>query len=192
MLTPALLGLVTDEIGAPKQVFRGRGGAITALVLVAALVFVRDFEHRRAVNALQSLTYHNEDPIKVSAFPTPWNPFLWNGVVETPSLIETLAVDPLAGEVDPKGTAEYRFKPEETPVTLAAKKSRLGRVYLDWAQYPMVETQTLPGKKGYKVKFIDFRFRNTGVGGAQVLAGYVILDPDLKVTNMYVGERAGR
>ena len=192
LIGPAFLGLITEEVGGRKPVFRGRGGAITALLLVAAVLFVRDFEHRRAVNTLESLTYNNEDPVKVSAFPSMGNPFLWNGVVETPSMIEALVVDPVAGEVDPKGTAEYRYKPEETPVSLAAKKSRLGHVYLDWAQYPVVETQSLPGATGYKVKFMDFRFRRTGPGGTQVLAGYVILGPDLKVTDMYVGDRPRR
>ncbi len=36
-----------------------------------------------------------------------------------------------------------RRKPEETPVTLAAKRSYLGRVYLDWARYPVVETEQM-------------------------------------------------
>ena len=32
-------------------------------------------------------------------------------------------------EVDPEGRMQIRYKPEETPVTLAAKKTYLGRVY---------------------------------------------------------------
>jgi inner membrane protein len=68
-------------------------------------------------------------------------------------------VDSLKPEVDPEGRLEIRFKPEETPVTLAAKKSYLGRVYLDWAQYPITETETLdPPAGGYIVNFQDLRF----------------------------------
>ena len=36
---------------------------------------------------------------------------------------------------------EIRYKPEETPVTLAAKNSYVGRVFLDWAKYPITETE---------------------------------------------------
>jgi len=68
-------------------------------------------------------------------------------------------VSSLGPEVDPEDKLEIRYKPEETPVTLAAKKSYLGRVYLDWAQYPVTETETLqPPEGGYIVNFQDLRF----------------------------------
>jgi inner membrane protein len=42
---------------------------------------------------------------------------------------------------------------------LAAKKSYLGRVYLDWAKYPITETEILSApEKGYIVNFQDLRF----------------------------------
>ena len=54
---------------------------------------------------------------------------------------------------------DIRYKPEETPITLAAKRSYLGRVYLDWAQYPITETEALdPPEGGYIVDFQDLRF----------------------------------
>ncbi|MBZ5521145.1 MAG: metal-dependent hydrolase [Acidobacteriia bacterium] len=190
LVTPGLFSLVTEEIGAHKPEFRGRGGAITALALVVVLIGFRDFEHRKAVNALNSLTYHDEEPVRASAFPNPMNPFLWNGVVETQDFFETVSVDTLAAEVDPQGTASIRYKPEETPVTLAAKKSRLGRVYLDWSQYPLVEADRMPDGKSYKVQFLDLRFMNlAAIRRSPVLAGYVILDANLKVLYMYVGEQ---
>ena len=52
-------------------------------------------------------------------------------------------VDSLTPEVDPEAQMQIRYKPEETPVTLAAKKTYLGRVYLSWAQYPITETEEL-------------------------------------------------
>ncbi|HWZ44153.1 MAG TPA: metal-dependent hydrolase [Candidatus Saccharimonadales bacterium] len=189
LVTPALFSLVTEEIGARKPAFRGRGGAMTALVLIVALVALRDFEHRKAVNALNALTYHDEEPVKASAFPSPMNPFLWSGVVETQSFFESASVDTWAAEVDPQGTASIRYKPEETPVTLAAKKSRLGRVYLDWSQYPVVEAGRSPDGKGYRVRFFDLRFMSLGIRRSPVLAGTVILDSNLKVLDMYTGER---
>jgi inner membrane protein len=110
-------------------------------------------------------------------------------VVETRDFFESVPVDTLAGEIDPQGTANIRYKPEETPVTLAAKGSRLGRVYLDWAQYPVVEADRLPDGKGWKVRLIDLRFASSGPRKSPVLAGFVILDQNLKVVDMYVGER---
>src|SRR5262249_46418242 len=133
LLVPALLGLVTEEVGAGRPRFRGRGGAIFALLVLAAVIGVRDFEHRRAVTALNSVMYRGEDPVRVGAFPYPLNPFVWGGVIETRDFFEIVQVNSSSGQTDPGNEAVPRFKPEETPVTLAAKQSRLGRFYLDWA-----------------------------------------------------------
>jgi inner membrane protein len=79
--------------------------------------------------------------------------------VETPAFFVLAPVNSLGPEVDPEGHLSIRYKPEETPVTLAAKKSYLGRVYLDWAKYPITDTETLPPPEGgYIVNFQDLRF----------------------------------
>ena len=182
---PALFGLISEEIGARKSP-RGRGGAIFALVFFVALIYLRDFEHRRAVNMLNSVTHSGEDALRSSAFPTYMNPFEWLGVVETQNLVKSVVVHPQTGELE-DDTARIYNKPQETPVTLAAKKSRLGRVYLDWAQYPRVEEDSLP-QGGYKVMFTDLRFaRISSEGDPPPLAGYVILDSKLNVVEMYLG-----
>jgi inner membrane protein len=98
-------------------------------------------------------------------------------------------VDSGSGDIDPQNMAVVRYKPEETPVSLAAKKSRLGRVYLDWAQYPFVTVEKLEGQR-YQVQFEDLRFESAE-GVAQhrrpTLAGYVVLDPQLRVEEMGTG-----
>ena len=53
------------------------------------------------------------------------------------------------------------YKPEETQVTLAAKRTRLGQVYLDWAMYPMIETLPEPDG-GWEVRFYDLRYTFPG------------------------------
>jgi len=191
LVLPGLFSLVTEEIGARKAGFRGRGGAIFALLSVAAILFARDFEHRKAVNALQAVTYRDQDPIRASAFPNPINPFVWNGVVETHDFFETTAVDSNAGEIDPQHNAMIRYKPEETPVTLAAKKSRLGRVFLDWAHYPVVEVEHLPDNRGHIVRFTDLRFNSNLARRTRrsILGGTVVLDSKLNVVDMYMGEK---
>jgi inner membrane protein len=189
LVLPGLMALITEEIGSRKPQFRGRGAAILALICVAAVILVRHVEHRRAVNALNARTYRNEDPLRVSAFPQSINPFSWNGVVETQDFLEMAPVDSGSGDVDPQNIAIVRFKPEETPVTLAAKKSRLGRVYLDWASYPLVTVEKLEGER-HQVQFEDLRFDS--VEGMlhhrrPPLAGYVVLDPQLRVEEMFMG-----
>ena len=183
LVAPGLFALVTEEIGSRKPEFRGRGGAVFALLCLTAMIVVRDFEHRRAVAALNARTFRDEEPLRVSAFPRPINPFSWNGVVETRDFFILLPVDAGAGEVDPRNEAAVRFKPEETPAALAAKKSYLGQVYLDWAQYPLVTAEKLEGG-GFQVLFEDLRFQ-TVQGMAQrrspVLSRYLVLDSHLRV-----------
>jgi len=162
------------------------------LLGVVALWGVRDFQHRRAVNALEARTYESADPIRASAFPLWWSPFRWVGVVETRNFFATMMVDSTIPEVDPDGEMQILYKPEETPVTLAAKRSYLGRVYLDWAQYPVIETEPLAsGEQGYIVRFKDLRFQQPGRPGRNVLSASVELDRNLQVVGEYFGLRRG-
>ena len=111
---------------------------------------MRDYEHRRALAALEVRTYEQADAIRISAYPYMLTPFRWYGVVETKNFFAQTAVDSLTPDVDPDGKMRIRYKPEETPVTLAAKKTYLGQVYLDWAQYPITETEPLRGSWIYR------------------------------------------
>ncbi len=159
LIIPAFFSLIDKEIGARARGPRGRVAASLALIGVVLMWGVRDFEHRRAVSALEARTYNSADPIRASAYPTMIDPFHWFGVVETSNFFVLAPVGSLAPEVDPEGRMEIRYKPEETPITLAAKKSYLGRVYLDWAQYPITETETLDSSAGgYLVHFQDLRY----------------------------------
>jgi len=187
LAAPSLFGLIDREIGARRQGPRGRTGAWMALAGVVLIWAVRDYEHRRAVNALEARTYDNADPVRASAYPVWINPFRWYGVVETRAFFVLAPVDSLAPEVDPEGQMEIRYKPQETPVMLAAKKSYLGRVYLDWAQYPITEIEPLPPPQGgYIVRFQDLRFVQMPAAfnrrrGRRVLGAAVALNKNLNV-----------
>lgn len=159
LIVPSFFSLIDQEIGARPRGPRGRIAATLALLGVVLLWGLRDFEHRRAVSALAARTYQGADSLRVSAYPTMVDPFHWYGVVETRAFFALAPVDSLRPEVDPEDHLVIRYKPDETQVTLAAKKSYLGRVYLDWAQYPIAETETLqPPESGYIVEFQDLRF----------------------------------
>jgi inner membrane protein len=187
LIVPSLFGLIQEEVGARRAGLRGRGGAIFALVCILVVWGLRDFEHRRAVAALESRLYHGADPLRVSAYPYDTNPFLWYGVVETPDTFETMHVDSLTPEVDPQDRARIRYKPEETPASLAAKKSYLGRVYLDWARYPMFEVeQRDSGEVRYLVRFYDLRY-DYPERRSRVLNSFVEMDQNLRVLAAHFG-----
>ncbi len=176
---PVLFGLISEEIGARHHGPRGRGAAIVALLAVVAVWGVRDYQHRHALAAMQSLLYHGAEPVRISAYPYATNPFVWHGVVETSDFFEMMQVDSLNSEVDPGGGSQTRYKPEETAATLAAKKSNLGRVYLDWAAYPITEQEPQP-EGGYVVRFYDLRYLYPE-RSSRPLSAVVQLDPQLKV-----------
>jgi len=186
LIVPSLAGLIDKEIGVRRKAPRGRVAATAALIGVVLLWGVRDYEHRRAINALEARTYNDVDPLRVSAYPKMTDPFHWSGVVETPGFFALAPVDSLTPEVDPEGRMEIVYKPEETPITTAARKSYAGRVFLDWAQYPIAETETLEGSPGgYIVHFQDLRYAevplSTGEDRRGVLGAAVLLDQNLQV-----------
>jgi inner membrane protein len=200
LILPALFSLVNEEIGAGKKDAgpRGRLAATLALLAVFAYWGLRDYEHRRAVAALQARTYQDADAIRVSAYPYWVNPFRWHGVVETPNFFATMDVDSLnlnsmSPEVDTEARMQIHYKPEETPVTLAAKKTYLGRVYLSWAQYPITETEQLQndpienGRAAYLVRFRDLRYEYPGRTARATLGAVVFLTRDLQVVEEHFG-----
>src|SRR6185437_4682028 len=74
LVLPSLFGLINEEIGSRKRGPRGQGGAIAALALMLMLWGIRDYQHRRAVAALEARIYHGEEPVRVSAYPYVLNP----------------------------------------------------------------------------------------------------------------------
>ena len=111
-------------------------------------------------------------------------------MVETRDFFATMLVDSSIPDVDPEGRMRIRRKPEETPVTLAAKRSYLGRVYLDWAKYPVVETEEI--ESGYIVRFRDLRYDYPNSTRRDVLGASVELDRNLNVVRESFGSRGRR
>ena len=192
LILPSLFSLINEEIGAHQKGPQGRFAATVALLGVFACWGFRDYEHRRAVAMLESQTYQGAEPLRVSAYPYMINPFRWYGVAETPAAFAMMNVDSLTPEVDPESRMQFRYKPEETPIRLAAKKTYLGRVYLDWAQYPVTETEQVnEGPFAYVVRFRDLRYAYPGRGARSTLGAMVFLDRDLRVVEERFGMRTG-
>jgi inner membrane protein len=188
LIGPLFTRLIAGEIGEERRRGRlpGRAAAITALILTGALWWFRDAQHRRAIVAMQAQIYKDEEPFRVAAYPYWVDPFTWHGVVETRNNLNTLPVNSLFRAVDPQELGDYRPKPEETPLSLAAKNSRLGRVYLDWARFPYVEPQ--PQNDGS----VWFRFRDLRFAYPErpnVLQVWVHIGKDGRVLEEVVGPR---
>ncbi len=191
LVLPALFGLIQEEVASRRMVSRGRGGAILALIAIVVFWGFRDYQHRKAVAALEAHIYQGADPVRVSAFPYPVNPFLWHAVAETKDFYASMHVNSLSGEVDPEDRMQVRYKSEDTPVTLAAKNSPLGRVYMHWARYPMLEVEPLGPSEGggYLVRLYDLRYLYVEPGSRRPLQASVELDREL---NAVAEQMSGR
>ena len=219
---PSLFGLVSAEVGAKTQPFRGRGWAIAALVGIVAWWGLRAVEHQRAMQ--MAMTQSMVAPTPASAADTPQppdatqsqdaalppgadaayyvptflparaalaspdmlNPFRWSAVMDFGPVYRMAEIDTYGGTVT---TGETTYpKPDRSPPVLAAERSKLGRVYMDWSPMPFVEVTKADsdlatggeesGTAATVVTFRDPRFlggrlRQTG---RQPLTGTVELD----------------
>ena len=201
LLVPALLGLVDREISKRRPLFRGRGWAVAALVGVAALYTLRSTAHTLAVHLLQQTSF--DRPVeRVAAEPYPINPFRWQGIVETDNAYHFADVLTRSNAVDIDETVGAIYKPPVTPAVAAAKRSWLGRVYLDWSQFPLVEDigpgtpPDLPqgaSQHFEQVNFHDMRFGYTDWFGAherrKPLSGSVFVAPNGQIEATYMDGR---
>lgn len=185
LLGPALFGLINSEVGAGRTKFKGRGSAIVALLAVAALYSLRFAEHDKAVQAASRAA--PPDMLRVFASPHPTNPFMWHMVTETPSAYQLSTMDSRSGAVEPASPSDTLYKPTPTLPFLAAKRSSLGEVYLDWSMYPVLtETpdNTDLNHPLVEVQFSDARFYydvgplhgKPDRGARPPLSGTVLLD----------------
>jgi len=143
------------------------------------------------------------DPIaQIDAEPYPFNPFVWHIVAETKDYYQTAKVHTRSDEVEP---GDRTYKPAVTPAVAAAKQSWLGRVYLDWSEFPLVTDvgKDVPVAYGsdpepnwHTVEFDDMRFGYSAFGegtsqnpGRNPLGGSVYLGPGNEVEGMFMGGR---
>ena len=192
IVEPALYIILVGALVVPAILSRrqplphGRTAARIGLACVLALYFARDLEHDKAVETFRHQQFEGASALRVSAFPYPWNLFRWYGVAETQTSFAGADVDSLTGAVN-GSELEIVPKPPETPATLAAKRSYLGRVYLDWAQYPLV-TEAKSGDETI-VEFRDFRFDYGRFHGKAPLSCTVTLDRNLNIIGEAFGTR---
>ncbi len=192
IVEPALYIILLGALILPVIVSRrqplphGRTAARVGLACVLALYLARDVEHRKAVETFRTQRFEGAAPMRVSAFPYYWNLFRWYGVAETRSLYAGADINSRTAAVN-YSELQVVLKPADTPATLVAKRSRLGRVYLDWAQYPLV-TETESDDETV-VQFRDFRFDYGRLRGKGPLSCTVTLDRNLHIIGEAFGTR---
>jgi inner membrane protein len=204
LIMPAIFALTDSEIGARRQPFRGRGWAIAALVFIVVLYGVRNAEHQRALNLMRA---SQTDPVvRVAAEPFPIDPFHWQGLAETANYYRTASINTRNDFVD-TDSGQTIFKPPVTMATLAAKRSYLGHIYLDWSSWPVVAdlgSVIAPGAEAIPnvpapppdwqtVQFRDLRFSSSnlipGSSKAPPLSGWVYIGPGNEVEAMIMNGR---
>jgi inner membrane protein len=190
-----IAGLVLPAIFSRHESLpRGRTAATVAAVCVLALYAARDYEHRKAVHALGDMEFQAgaefrsgatvESPTRVSVYPYFWTLTRWYAISETRDFFASADISSPTGTLN-RETLERIPKPPETPVILAAKQSYLGRVYLNWAQYPLITETSSEGNS--IVQFRDLRFDYPQFRGRITLSGSVEVDKNLHVVREWFG-----
>ena len=215
LILPWIFGLVSSEVGAKKQAFRGRGWAIAALVGIVAWWTLRTVEHQHAIQTAMtqsivaplpagaaSSSQPDADATYVPTFlparaalasPDPLNPFRWSAVMDFGSVYRLAEIDNSNASLI-MGETTYP-KPSGTPAERTAQASQLGRAYMDWSPMPFLEVTTADGDSSSipgdtLVTFRDPRF----LGGSlrdrgQTLVGTVELDATGHVVRQSLGGR---
>ena len=169
LLLPWILSLVNKEMGARKSSRPGQVPALIALALTAGLWTYRAVQRSDAAAAIRHEDYRSGPVQSAMLSPYPISPYRWFAIVRTRRAFETGFFDTRVGTYD-TDTMHLLPRPPETGAVVAAKKSWLGRVYLDWSKYPVVtdagtveqlhpELDLDPAERTLRVvRFSDLRF----------------------------------
>jgi inner membrane protein len=165
---PLFARLVGREIG--DRTPSGRGIAAFALVFFVLFDAARAVLHHRAVAQLDSRLYEGAPPLKAAAFPNPFNPLRWTGVVETARNYRLLEVNAF-GQLDLDGAATF-YKPEIGPSLAAAQSTEPFRYFLYFARFPVWSEQPVftDSGPGIRIDLTDLRFGTPGHGSFHAIA----------------------
>ncbi len=195
LVLPGLFGLINSEVQSRETRFASSNWALGGLVLVLALYVFRFNEHAKALQLAAQ-----DGPAEATRFfasPQPTNPYVWSTVAETPSVYRLGTVNTKSGLAEALRPSDTIYKPQSSLALLAAKRSYLGRVYLDWSSWPVLEESqdnSDPNHPLERVTFSDARFFYGAVirGGKRPLSGSVLLDMSAPEGDRVVEMRMGR
>jgi inner membrane protein len=133
-------------------------------------------EHAQGLAMLNN-TQVSEQPMKrVALEPYPVNPWRWHAVMEMADRYQMAELNTRTGEIESDPRVDVLFKPPVTAATDAAKRTSLGKAYMDWGTWAVVEDvgqepitglapPELPlNRRWTTVEFSDLRFRYDFLG----------------------------
>ncbi|MEK6398515.1 MAG: metal-dependent hydrolase [Terriglobus sp.] len=201
LVLPLLFSLIHREIGFRRTRYSGQGLALTALLFMVGLWSYRAMQRSDSKLQARNQDYASGTIGRMALNPYPINPWRWYVVAETANAMETGTFDNRIANYD-ADTMKTLSKPPVTPAVLAAKASWLGRVYLDWSRYPMVEDRgtveqlhpeldLAPQERTWRVvRFTDLRFGYPVLGrgsNTAPLSAEAWVDGSLHVQRVFLG-----
>ena len=156
LVLPALFALINAEVGARKRPFPSPNWAWFALLLVAALYVLRYDQRQIAMR----LVTQQAAVDRIFASPHPVDPFKWSVVTDSAGAYRLYTIS-TRSSADAPAPYDTLYKPPTTLPLLVAKRSSLGRIYLDWSMYPVLTTtpdNSDPNHPLTRVTFADARF----------------------------------
>lgn len=156
LLIPYLGRMISEEIGERKRGAFGATAARIALVVVILYVGGRGISHSRATNLLRSRDYRGEAPQNVGVFAVSASPFAWRGLVSTSGAIDELNISLWPGAPFDPEHAVAHYKPEESTAMAAAETAADGKLFLNYARFPLAAIESQDS--GSEVTIRDLRF----------------------------------
>jgi hypothetical protein len=106
------------------------------------------------------------------------NPFLWVGLIDSPSEVSVHVIDPFRGIV---GAPDRVPKTPASDPAARAAQSRAGRAFFAFTRFPVTTVERI--ESGYAVTFFDVRYYD----GRTAFAARIHLDADLQVVSESLG-----
>jgi inner membrane protein len=152
---PFLFDLINQEIGAKPTGYSRT--AVGCLILIVAYWVSKDMSHRQAIAELKQNTYPTGPPLRVGAMPEIFNPFAWEGIVETESAYHFTEVGwrVFQNRFESRNEKLYH-KAEQVEIVQAARKGAQAQIFLNFARYPLFRIDPTP--QGYEIFLSDLRF----------------------------------
>jgi inner membrane protein len=166
LAAPALVSLVSSEIGARKSSRTKLGWACFALVGLLAYDTARWVAHDRAVSLVDAHEYRGMPAEKVYAFPIRFSVFGWRGVVKGDGFYYEVPVDLLKNFK--AGDGQFDYVAGSSPLLDAARSTRTFQVFENFNQVPFWRIS--PEVDLVKVELIDLRFGSAAHPGFEAIA----------------------
>jgi hypothetical protein len=180
---PAVLGLVSSEIGAKKTGGVRRTWAWIAMILLLSYEGVRWTSHQRVIDHLNALLWMDEPAQAAYAFPDSFGTLNWRAVVEGEDFFYELPAD-FSGNFNMRdGHAEYKIG--ESPNVDAARTTRTFQVAENFNQVPFWRISPLVDET--RVDLMDLRFGSIRGGGG--FTASALVEPGGRIKDVSFGFR---